>query len=70
MSKNNGLTTFADVIANIYMPLNNKAKFKEKYRDDTFKILLNPKDSKFATLITVDRGILSVNSIENTLKKI
>jgi len=69
MANDNRVTTFADAIANIYMPLNNKAKFKEKYREDTFKILLNPKDGKFAALITVDKGILTVNSIENTSKK-
>ena len=69
MSNNNKSTTFADVIANIYEPLNDKAEFKEKYKNDTFKILLNPKDGNFAALITVDKGRLSVNSIENTSKK-
>lgn len=73
MSKNNNgndkETTFADAIANIYEPLNSNEKFKEKYKDEMFKILLNPKDGNFAALITVDKGILTVNSIENTSKK-
>ncbi len=69
MSNNNKTTTFADAIANIYEPLNDNAKFKEKYKNDTFKILLNPKDGNFAALIIVDKGKLSVNSIENTSKK-
>lgn len=69
MSNNNKATTFADAIANIYEPLNDNAKFKEKYKNDAFKILLNPKDGNFAALITVDKGKLSVNSIENTSKK-
>ncbi|NVM34166.1 MAG: hypothetical protein HWN81_01135 [Candidatus Lokiarchaeota archaeon] len=62
-------STFAEAIANIYKPLNNNKKFKEEYKNDTFKILLNPKDGKFAALITVDNGKLSVESIENTSKK-
>ncbi len=61
--------TFAEAIANIYEPLNSNEKFKEKYKNDTFKILLNPKDGKFAALITIDNGTLSVESIENTSKK-
>jgi len=69
MSNNDRPTTFADAIADIYEPLNNNAKFKEKYKDDTFKILLNPKDGNFAALITVDKGKLSVESIENSSKK-
>ena len=68
MSKNNKANTFAEAIANIYMPLNNKTEFKDKYKDENFKILLNPKDGKFAALISVDRGVLSVTSIDNTSK--
>ena len=74
MSNNNNISpskegTFAETIANIYEPLNSNEKFKEKYKNDTFKILLNPKDGKFAALITIDNGTLSVESIENTSKK-
>ena len=69
MSNNDSPTTFADAIADIYEPLNNNAKFKEKYKDDTFRILLNPKDGKFAALITIDKGKLLVDSIDNSSKK-
>jgi len=36
--------TFAEAILNTYGPLNNNEKFKEKFADKSFKILLNPKD--------------------------
>jgi len=70
MSENDDKSnTFADAIAKIYEPLNNEEKFKEKFGDNSFTILLNPKDDKFAALITVNKGQLSVKSIENSSKK-
>jgi len=38
--------TFAEAILNRYGPLNTINKFKEKYADKSFKILLNPKDGQ------------------------
>jgi len=61
--------TFAEAILKTYGPLNTKEKFKEKYADENFKILLNPKDGKYAALITVDKGVLRVDGIENQNKK-
>jgi len=61
--------TFPEAIANIYEPLNSIENFKEKYKEEKFKILLNPKDGNYAALITIDNGTLSVESIENTSKK-
>ncbi|NVM44925.1 MAG: hypothetical protein HWN79_08405 [Candidatus Lokiarchaeota archaeon] len=61
--------TFAAAILKTYYPLNNVAKFKEKYAERSFKILLNPKDGQDAALITVDKGILEVEGIENQNKK-
>ena len=60
--------TFGESIAKIYESLNNNEIFKEKFKDDTFKILLNPKDGKDAALITIDKGFISVNSIDNSSK--
>lgn len=61
--------TFAEAILNTYNPLNTIPKFKEKYAEKSFKILLNPKDGQFAALITVDKGVLSVKGIENQEKE-
>jgi glutamate synthase domain-containing protein 1 len=61
--------TFAAAILNTYGPLNTKDKFKEKYADKSFKILLNPKDGNYAALIAVNKGIIAVEGIENQDKK-
>ena len=60
--------TFAEAIFNTYNPLNTVAKFKEKYAEKSFKILLNPKDGHYAALIKVDKGVLTVEGIENQNK--
>jgi len=61
--------TFADGIMRVYEPLNNIEAFKEKYKEESFKILLNPKDGRYAALIIVDHGTLTVESIENKPKE-
>jgi len=61
--------TFAEAILNTYGPLNNNEKFKEKYADKSFKILLNPKDGVYAALITVNNGTVSVKGLDNQDKK-
>ena len=48
-----------------YESLNANEKFKEQFKDTSFKILLNPTDREFAALITVDKGIVSVEGIKN-----
>ena len=57
--------TFAEAILNTYGPLNNNEKFKEIYADKSFKILLNPKDGKYAALIDVIDGAVSVKGLDN-----
>ena len=59
---------FSDSIRRIYEPVNNNPKFKEKFKDNDFKILLNPKDGSDAALITVKNCILSVEGIPNNSK--
>ncbi|MBY8980248.1 MAG: hypothetical protein KGD72_07645 [Candidatus Lokiarchaeota archaeon] len=61
--------TFPEAILNTYGPLNNNEKFKEKYADKSFKILLNPKDGKFAALITINNGTVSIKGLDNQDKK-
>lgn len=69
MSETNSINvkegTFAEAILNTYGPLNTIDKFKEKYAEKSFKILLNPKDGQFAALITVDNGVVTVEGIDN-----
>ena len=61
--------TYAQGVFDLYMPLNSIDKFKEKFAKESFKILLNPKDGEYAALVTVDKGTVSVEGIENKDKK-
>ena len=61
--------TYAEGVFNLYMPLNSIDKFKEKFAKESFKILLNPKDGVYAALVTVDKGTVLVEGIENKDKK-
>jgi hypothetical protein len=61
--------TYPEGVFNLYMPLNSIDKFKKKFADETFKILLNPKDGQYAALITVNKGTVSVEGIDNNDKK-
>jgi putative sterol carrier protein len=60
---------FADSIKKIYEPLNESEKFKEIYKEEQFKILLNPKDGEYAALLSIDKGKISVESIRNKPKQ-
>ena len=60
---------FADSIKKIYEPLNESEKFKEKYKEEQFKILLNPKDGEYAALLSVNKGNITVESIKNKPKQ-
>ncbi|MFX0029936.1 MAG: hypothetical protein ACFE8B_12045 [Candidatus Hermodarchaeota archaeon] len=60
---------FVKAIKEGYESLNTNEKFKEQFRDINFKLLLNPTDRDFAALITVDKGIVSVEGIKNTPKE-
>ncbi|MBY9015326.1 MAG: hypothetical protein KGD68_06505 [Candidatus Lokiarchaeota archaeon] len=61
--------TFPEEILKTYGPLNNNERFKDKYADKSFKILLNPKDGKYAALITVNNGAVTVKGLDNQDKK-
>jgi len=61
--------TYPQGVFDLYMPLNSIEKFKEKFAKESFKILLNPKDGEYAALVTVDKGTVSVEGIENKDKK-
>ncbi len=61
--------TYPEGVFNHYNPLNLNDKFKEKFAKESFKILLNPKDGEYAALVTVDKGTVSVEGIENKDKK-
>ena len=61
--------TFADSIKKIYEPLNQSEKFKGIFKEEQFKILLNPKDGDFAALISIKNGQISVESIKNKPKQ-
>jgi len=61
--------TYPEGVYNLYMPLNSIDKFKEKFAKESFKILLNPKDGEYAALVTVDKGTVLVEGIENKDKK-
>ncbi|MFW9864660.1 MAG: hypothetical protein ACFFEN_01050 [Candidatus Thorarchaeota archaeon] len=60
---------FADTIEQRYNILNNNENFKNNFKDEDFKILLNPKDGDSAALITVDKGVLTVDAVDNSSKK-
>ncbi|MFW9937000.1 MAG: hypothetical protein ACFFD5_05085 [Candidatus Thorarchaeota archaeon] len=59
---------FVKSIRENYEALNDNEKFKEQFKDLTFKILLNPNDGEYAALIKVNKGIVTVEGIKNTPK--
>jgi len=60
---------FAKVVAKEVEVLNTIEQFKEDYKDSELKILLNPKDGKYAALLVIDKGKIYVESIENNPKE-
>ena len=60
---------FAGVIYTQLMPLNEKEKFREKYKDSSLKLLLNATDGKYAALISINDGVLDVEGISNKQKE-
>jgi len=59
---------FAGVIYTQMMPLNEKEKFREKYKDTSIKLLLNATDGKYAALIDINNGVLEVQGVSNKEK--
>ncbi|MFX0057944.1 MAG: hypothetical protein ACFE85_16180 [Candidatus Hodarchaeota archaeon] len=60
---------FVKSIRENYEALNDNEIFKEQFKDDTFKILLNPSDGEYAALIKVNKGIVAVEGIKNSPKE-
>ena len=56
---------YADGIIEYFEPLNENEGFKEKFKNDQFKILVNPTDEEHAALIIVDKGTLKVDKVPN-----
>ncbi|MFX1501706.1 MAG: hypothetical protein ACFFDH_12140 [Promethearchaeota archaeon] len=65
---NKNLKGFAILINSILTPLNENKKFKEKFGKVDTKILLNASNLDFAALITINDGIIRVESIPNKPK--
>jgi hypothetical protein len=74
-SEQKRLKGFAGVMAKQLEPVNNVQRFKERFKDyDDFKLLINANDGKYAALIKINRGNLTVEEIKNddkaTMKKL
>ena len=66
---------FAGVMAKQLEPVNNVQRFKEHFKDyNDFKLLINANDGKYAALIKINSGNLTVDGIKNddkaTMKKL
>jgi hypothetical protein len=67
--KKKKLRGFAKIIAQNLEPLNEKEKFKERFKDKELRILLNANDGKWAALIKIQNGTLGVDGIKNKPKE-
>lgn len=63
------LRGIAGVIANQLKPIENKEKFIEKYSDLDLRILLNPRDSKYAAIVNLSHGRFNVEYMKNESKE-
>lgn len=61
--------TLENIIRDIFEPLNLNDKFKELFKEESFSILLYPNDDEKSLLISVDKGIVSIESILNEPKQ-
>ena len=59
------LRGFGKILAEQLEPLNEKDKFKEKYKDIDLKILLNATDGRYAALIKIKDGHIQVDGFKN-----
>jgi len=50
-------------------PLNQNDVFKAKFKDKKFKILLNTTDGKLAAVVSVEKGAVDVDMVDNSLKE-
>lgn len=56
---------FAGLIKSIMEPLNDKTGFKEKYKNLDRKFLINASNLNYAALVSINQGVLRVESIPN-----
>jgi hypothetical protein len=68
-TKKKRLKGFPKIVAKEVEVLNTIEKFKEDFKDENIKILLNPKDGEQAALLVIDHGRIYVESIDNNPKK-
>jgi hypothetical protein len=59
---------FAGLLANIMNPLNDNSQFKEEFKNVSRKILINATNLNYAALLTIDKGKLTVESVQNKPK--
>ena len=64
IDKKKELKGFTGVISKQLMPLNANERYKEKYKNISLKILLNPIDQMNAALVTMDKGTIDIDEIE------
>ncbi|MBY9004529.1 MAG: hypothetical protein KGD73_11190 [Candidatus Lokiarchaeota archaeon] len=62
---NSNARGFAGLIKSIMEPLNENPEFKEKYKNLDRKFLINASNLNHAALITVNQGVLKVESVPN-----
>ncbi len=67
--KKKRLRGFANIVSKQFEHLNKNEKFKEKYRDTELKLLLNPKNGKYAALLVINKGTIQVEGIQNQPKE-
>ncbi len=67
--KKKRLKGFPKIVAKEVEVLNTIEKFKEDFKDQLIKIMLNPKDGKQAALIVIDHGQIYVEAVDNNPKE-
>lgn len=60
---------YASLIKKKFEELNYNVEFKEKFKNDQFKILMNPLDEKYVALVFVDKGTIIVEKILKKTEK-
>ncbi len=64
--KEKGLRGFPKVVYTQLAPLNDSELFKEKYKDTSLKVLLNPNDQLKAALIIFENGTVDVKEYKKS----
>ena len=64
--KEKGLRGFPKVVYTQLAPLNDNELFKEKYKDTSLKVLLNPNDQLKAALIIFENGTADVKEYKKS----